>query len=225
MFHEIRFPANLSFGSVGGPERRTEIVALANGFEERNSPWAHSRRHYDAGVGLRERLVDSGVVDGAAVAGLLRRGNEVHDRAVLPEHRLVPVGQSGTEHAAERGLAQGGELPVDELLAGVDAGLRGVARHLVVAQDGAAMDAATKGDGRLAALPRNGEPDLAVGEGARVGVDLEGDVVDVGLPRHRRRPEPPHDHRDLGAEGETVRIARRAPARRRHPLRPARARR
>ena len=53
MFHEIRFPANLSFGSVGGPERRTEIVALANGFEERNSPWAHSRRHYDAGVGLR----------------------------------------------------------------------------------------------------------------------------------------------------------------------------
>ncbi len=53
MFHEIRFPANLSFGSVGGPERRTEIVALANGFEERNTPWAHSRRHYDAGVGLR----------------------------------------------------------------------------------------------------------------------------------------------------------------------------
>lgn len=52
-FHEIRFPANLSFGSVGGPERRTEIVTLANGHEERNTPWAHSRRHYDAGVGLR----------------------------------------------------------------------------------------------------------------------------------------------------------------------------
>lgn len=52
-FHEIRFPANLSFGSVGGPERRTDIVTLANGYEERNSPWQHSRRHYDAGVGLR----------------------------------------------------------------------------------------------------------------------------------------------------------------------------
>lgn len=52
-FHEIRFPANLSFGSVGGPERRTEIVTLANGFEERNTPWEHSRRRYDAGVGLR----------------------------------------------------------------------------------------------------------------------------------------------------------------------------
>lgn len=53
MFHEIRFPANLSFGSLGGPERRTEIVALSSGHEERNTPWAHSRRHYDAGIGLR----------------------------------------------------------------------------------------------------------------------------------------------------------------------------
>jgi len=52
-FHEIRFPANLSFGSIGGPERRTEVVTLANGFEERNTPWSHSRRRYDAGLGLR----------------------------------------------------------------------------------------------------------------------------------------------------------------------------
>ena len=52
-FHDIRFPADLSFGSLGGPERRTEIVTLANGFEERNTPWEHSRRRYDAGLGLR----------------------------------------------------------------------------------------------------------------------------------------------------------------------------
>ena len=52
-FHEVRFPANLSFGSVGGPERRTEIVALSNGHEERNTPWAQSRRRYDAGVSMR----------------------------------------------------------------------------------------------------------------------------------------------------------------------------
>lgn len=52
-FHEVRFPASLSFGSIGGPERRTDVVTLANGFEERNSPWAHSRRRYDAGLGLR----------------------------------------------------------------------------------------------------------------------------------------------------------------------------
>lgn len=36
-FHDVRFPASLSFGSVGGPQRRTDIVSLANGHEERNT--------------------------------------------------------------------------------------------------------------------------------------------------------------------------------------------
>ena len=72
-FHEIRFPANLSFGSLGGPERRTEIVTLTNGFEERNSPWAHSRRRYDAGVGLRS-LDDMA----ALIAFFEARGGQLH---------------------------------------------------------------------------------------------------------------------------------------------------
>ena len=52
-FHEVRYPVRMSLGSSGGPERRTEIVTLVNGFEERNSPWAHARRRYDAGAGMR----------------------------------------------------------------------------------------------------------------------------------------------------------------------------
>lgn len=52
-FHEVRFPASLGFGSTGGPQRRTEIVTLANGFEERNAPWSQSLHRYDAGMGLR----------------------------------------------------------------------------------------------------------------------------------------------------------------------------
>jgi uncharacterized protein (TIGR02217 family) len=52
-FHDIRFPVTLSFGALGGPERRTEIVELSNGAEERNTPWSQSRRRYDAGTGLR----------------------------------------------------------------------------------------------------------------------------------------------------------------------------
>tara|TARA_R110002110_G_scaffold24174_10_gene90986 strand:+ start:1544 stop:2182 length:639 start_codon:yes stop_codon:yes gene_type:complete len=52
-FHDIRFPLDIAFGSTGGPERRTEIVTLGSGFEERNSPWASSRRRYNAGYGLR----------------------------------------------------------------------------------------------------------------------------------------------------------------------------
>ena len=52
-FHEIRFPIDVSLGSRGGPRRRTDIVTLASGREERNSRWAHSLRRYDAGLGVR----------------------------------------------------------------------------------------------------------------------------------------------------------------------------
>ena len=52
-FHEVQFSPKIALGSTGGPERRTEVVTLANGFEERNTHWAHSRRRYDAGLGVR----------------------------------------------------------------------------------------------------------------------------------------------------------------------------
>ncbi|MCI5048697.1 MAG: DUF2460 domain-containing protein [Aquisalinus sp.] len=50
-FHDIRFPRRISLGAEGGPMRRTEIVTLASGAEERNSPWVGSRRRWNAGVG------------------------------------------------------------------------------------------------------------------------------------------------------------------------------
>ena len=53
MFHEIRFPTAIAFHSTGGPERKTEIVALGSGFEERNGVWANSRRRYDVGSGVK----------------------------------------------------------------------------------------------------------------------------------------------------------------------------
>ena len=52
-FHEIRFPTGIARGSTGGPQRLTEIVSLVSGHEERNSRWAQSRRHYNAGFGVR----------------------------------------------------------------------------------------------------------------------------------------------------------------------------
>lgn len=52
-FHEIRFPTAISRGATGGPERRTDIVALGSGHEERNSRWADSRRSYNAGYGIK----------------------------------------------------------------------------------------------------------------------------------------------------------------------------
>lgn len=51
-FHEEQFPTSISFGASGGPERKTDIVTLNNGFEERNAVWAHSRRRYEAGYGV-----------------------------------------------------------------------------------------------------------------------------------------------------------------------------
>lgn len=52
-FHEIRFPIEIARGAVGGPERRTDVVVLGSGYEERNSRWANSRRSYNAGYGLK----------------------------------------------------------------------------------------------------------------------------------------------------------------------------
>jgi uncharacterized protein (TIGR02217 family) len=52
-FHEVRFPLRLSLTVTGGPVRRTDIVNLSNGRENRNQRWRNSRRSYDAGSGIR----------------------------------------------------------------------------------------------------------------------------------------------------------------------------
>jgi uncharacterized protein (TIGR02217 family) len=61
-FHEVLFPLDIALRSAGGPERRTEIVALGSGAEERNARWAHSRRRYDAGYGVKTFEALSAVV-------------------------------------------------------------------------------------------------------------------------------------------------------------------
>ena len=52
-FHEVLFPENISRGSRGGPQRRTQIVTLDSGEEERNASWTDSRRRYDVSYGIR----------------------------------------------------------------------------------------------------------------------------------------------------------------------------
>ncbi len=52
-FDEVRFPDNIGRGARGGPERRTRVVELASGREERNAVWADSRRRYDISYGIR----------------------------------------------------------------------------------------------------------------------------------------------------------------------------
>lgn len=54
-FHAVRFPLDVALGSRGGPERRTDVVTLAGGGEQRNGRWQHSRRRYNAGYGVKSR--------------------------------------------------------------------------------------------------------------------------------------------------------------------------
>lgn len=50
-FHEGYLPLPTT-AVRGGPERRTEVVTLGSGREERNAVWAHGRRRYDIGAAV-----------------------------------------------------------------------------------------------------------------------------------------------------------------------------
>jgi uncharacterized protein (TIGR02217 family) len=52
-FHEVLFPTDISFGSRGGPKRKTIISVSGSGHEHRNSQWADSKREYNAGYGIK----------------------------------------------------------------------------------------------------------------------------------------------------------------------------
>ena len=52
-FHEVLFPLDIALKSAGGPQRRTDVVVLGSGAEQRNARWANSRRRYDAGYGVK----------------------------------------------------------------------------------------------------------------------------------------------------------------------------
>lgn len=52
-FHEVQFPPTISINSRGGAERKTEVIQLGSGFEERNQRWADSRRKFNAGYGIK----------------------------------------------------------------------------------------------------------------------------------------------------------------------------
>ena len=61
-FHEVLFPLDIALGARGGPERRTEIVTVGSGREERNARWAHSRRRWNAGYSVKSLEALSAVV-------------------------------------------------------------------------------------------------------------------------------------------------------------------
>ena len=97
-FHEVRFPDDISRGARGGPERRTQVVELASGDEERNASWADSRRRYDAAYGIR-RADDLAAV----IAFFESRNGRLHGfrwkdwgdfKSGLPSAPVTPIDQA-----------------------------------------------------------------------------------------------------------------------------------
>jgi uncharacterized protein (TIGR02217 family) len=49
-----RFPDDISYGSRGGPNFRTNVVVQDSGAEVRNQNWSYPRHEYDVAYGVKE---------------------------------------------------------------------------------------------------------------------------------------------------------------------------
>lgn len=52
-FVEIQFPADISYGSSGGPTFSTDVIEAFSGFEQRNINWSASRARYNVAHGVK----------------------------------------------------------------------------------------------------------------------------------------------------------------------------
>jgi uncharacterized protein (TIGR02217 family) len=148
-FHDVTFPFAPGFGARGGPERLTEVVELASGREERNSPWADSRRRWDAGPGMRSADDLAGLV--AFFEARRGRLYAFRFRDPLDHRSCAPSGEPG---------------PGDQLI-GTGDGTRTV--FPLIKRYGAGPDAYE----RAIALPVPGTVRVAV-DGVEAAVSVEG---------------------------------------------------
>lgn len=58
-FHEVQFPTDISYGSIGGPEFSTDVVRLSSGFEKRNANWTYPGERWNVayGINTKEKLI------------------------------------------------------------------------------------------------------------------------------------------------------------------------
>jgi uncharacterized protein (TIGR02217 family) len=54
-FVEVQFPTDISYGSSGGPEYATDIVASNSGHEQRNVNWQQARARYNVAHGVKTK--------------------------------------------------------------------------------------------------------------------------------------------------------------------------
>lgn len=125
-FDDVRFPPAISRLSSGGPERQTEIVALASGREERNNRHSLSKRHYNAGFGVAT-LEDIHAI----VAFFEERRGRLHGFR-WKDHADFGSGAAGEEIAADDqqiGIGDG-DTTAFQLIKTYGTGLRDYARAI-----------------------------------------------------------------------------------------------
>ncbi len=54
-FSETQFPADISYGSAGGPQFSTDVVVTHSGYEQRNSNWSQARLRYNVAYGVKTK--------------------------------------------------------------------------------------------------------------------------------------------------------------------------
>jgi uncharacterized protein (TIGR02217 family) len=103
-FHEALFPLDVALGGRGGPERRTDIVTLGSNREARNARWAHSRRRYEAGYGVKSLAQLAQIVDFFEERRGRLHGFRWRDRA---DHSSSPSGGAPTPLDQNLGVGDG----------------------------------------------------------------------------------------------------------------------
>ncbi len=106
-FHDVRFPTDIALGASGGPVRRTEIVSLGSGKEQRNSRWKHSRRKYNVGYGVKTasdlyRIVEffeerSGRLYGFRFKDQLDHASAPHGNSISFDDQQIGIGNGVAE--------------------------------------------------------------------------------------------------------------------------------
>ena len=192
-FHEVRFPDDISRGARGGPERRTQIVELASGDEERNASWANSRRRYDVAYGIR-RADDLAAV----VAFFEARNGRLHGFRFKDWADFKSCLPSGTPSPSDQAIGTGDGTTtqfqlVKRYSSGAQSWTRSIAKPVAgtvtIALNGAAQPSGwtidtTTGLVTFAAPPAGGVT-VTAGFAFDVPVRFDSDALDVTLDLER----------------------------------------
>ncbi len=97
MFSEIRFPEDISFGAIGGPQFSTNTILMQSGREQRNRNWKQARMRYKVSFGLRSKTQMETLVGFFYARGGKAEGFRFKDWAAFTvKGQLLGIGDGST---------------------------------------------------------------------------------------------------------------------------------